>query len=246
MKFASAQTKPVRRDIDTNLKDHYRFIEIAASHGARLILFPEMSITGYEREDAQRLSFTENDPRCNRLKELSVEKDIIIICGAPLKMNNALYIGTFIFKPDNTTDIYTKQYLHPGEEVYFSSSFAYDPVVNLDIFRCSPAICADIDNPEHPEKAYKKNCNVYLPSIFFSPRGIPEAYENLKKYSGQYHMNVLMSNFCGTSWGQPAGGSSAFWNDQGNMIARLNSIDPGILLIQWSDHQWISEIINDL
>jgi len=63
MILAAAQTKPTRGDIKENLLDHYRLIELAADHGANLIVFPELSITGYERETAESLSFTIDDSR---------------------------------------------------------------------------------------------------------------------------------------------------------------------------------------
>ena len=50
MILAAAQTKPTQGNIDTNLQDHYRLIEMAVQNGAQLITFPEMSITGNARE----------------------------------------------------------------------------------------------------------------------------------------------------------------------------------------------------
>ena len=55
MILASAQTKPKHGDIRANLVDHERMIDAAAQQGADLILFPEMSITGYERDRAAEL-----------------------------------------------------------------------------------------------------------------------------------------------------------------------------------------------
>jgi predicted amidohydrolase len=66
MILASAQTKPKRGDIKENLLDHYRLIELASEKGADLIVFPEMSMSGYEREKAGTLAFSENDPRLEK------------------------------------------------------------------------------------------------------------------------------------------------------------------------------------
>ncbi len=112
MILTSAQTNPKRFDIQANLDEHYRLIELASENGADLILFPEMSITGYEREKAKELAFNQDDPRLNKLRELSVENKIIVIAGAPILIENNLYIGAFVIKPDNTVSIYTKQFLH--------------------------------------------------------------------------------------------------------------------------------------
>lgn len=49
MILAAAETKPKRWDIESNLLDHYRLIEIASAKGSNLIVFPEMSIKDYIR-----------------------------------------------------------------------------------------------------------------------------------------------------------------------------------------------------
>ncbi|WP_129024275.1 nitrilase-related carbon-nitrogen hydrolase [Flavobacterium sp. YO12] len=50
MILAAPQTKPTQGYIETNLLDHYNLIELAVQNGAQLITFPQMSITGYEKE----------------------------------------------------------------------------------------------------------------------------------------------------------------------------------------------------
>lgn len=99
MIIASAQTKPKRGDIESNLNNHYDLIELASQSHADLIVFPEMSLTGYEREKARSLAFTEKDSRLENLRQLSIEKKMILIVGAPIIKNNDLFIGAFIIKP---------------------------------------------------------------------------------------------------------------------------------------------------
>ncbi len=243
MILAAAQTSPKRGDIESNLIDHYNMIDLASRYRAELIVFPEMSITGYERDDAKALAFTSTDSRLDKLRRLSVDKKIIVIAGAPIMINNDLYIGAFILKPDHSIAIYTKQFLHEGEDEFFKSSFDYNPVIQLNNKQFSFAICADIDNPKHAENASMINSDLYIASIFFSPNGIPNAYNSLSNYAGQYGMNVLMSNFCGQSWGADSGGQSGFWDKNGNLISSLNDTDPGLLIIENIDNNWIGETI---
>lgn len=240
MILAAAQTKPKRGDITKNLLEHYRLIENAASHGADLILFPEMSITGYEREDAAQLAFTVEDPRIEYLKKLSCEHQMIIVAGAPVKINTDLFIGSFIFCPDNTVSIYTKQFLYRGESGFFKSSFDNNPIIELGDERISFAICTDIDNPEHVRKASYNRTTLYLASIFFSPNSIPEAHILLKTYARRYSINILMSNFSNESWGQAAGGRSAFWTNESQLIAEMNEFDSGLLIVEKKGDLWFS------
>jgi predicted amidohydrolase len=243
MILAAAQTKPTRGDIDSNLLDHYRLIELAVQNGAQLIAFPEMSITGYERENAEKLAFKKDDSRLDHLKKLASENNMIIIAGAPIQVESQLFIGEFVIAPDNSVSIYTKQFLHEGEEEFFQSSFNYNPMITIEEQKISFAICADIDNPLHPENACKRATDIYIASIFFTPNGIPNAYRDLQSYAEKHKMNVLMSNFSGESWGYPSAGQSAFWNNKGELVGQMNDSDSGLLLIENQNDNWKSKIL---
>lgn len=243
MILAAAQTKPTRGNIDANLLDHYRLIELAVQNKAQLIVFPELSISGYEREDAQKLAFKKDDSRLDHLKKLAVENNIIIVAGAPIQIENEMFIGEFIISPDNSVSIYTKQFLHDGEDEFFESSFNYNPMITIENKNISFAICADIDNPLHPENACKRETDIYVASIFFTPNGIPNAYRDLQSYAQKHKMNVLMSNFSGESWGYPSAGQSAFWNNKGELVWQMNDSDSGLLLVENDNNNWTSLVV---
>jgi len=243
MILAAAQTKPTRGNIEANLADHYRLIELAVQNGAQLIAFPEMSITGYEREHAQKLAFQKDDSQLDHLKKLASENNIIIVVGAPIQIEDQIFIGEFIIAPDNSVSIYTKQFLHEGEDEFFQSSFDYNPMITIEEQKISFAICADIDNPLHPENACKRATDIYIASIFFTPNGIPNAYRDLQSYAEKHKMNVLMSNFSGESWGYPSAGQSAFWNNKGELVGQMNDSDSGLLLVENKNDNWTSQII---
>jgi predicted amidohydrolase len=245
MILASAQTKPKRGDIESNLIDHYNLIELASEHQVDLIVFPEMSMTGYERDKALGLAFAENDSRLEVLRQLSVDKQMIIVSGAPILIGNYLYIGAFILKPDASISIYTKQFLHSGEEKFFKSTFEYNPRIELNKELISLSICADIDHPSHAERANRNGATIYIASLFFTPSGIPNAYKTLSDYASRHKMNILMSNFCGQSWGLDSGGQSGFWDSNGKLIVNLNDTDSGLLIVENVNNSWVGKIINN-
>lgn len=108
MKIASAQINSTVGHIQSNLEEHYRLIETAIAEGVELIAFPEMSITGYCREEGKELAFTENDPRLDQIKQLAAKGNIHIIAGAPIVIKDELYIGAFVIYPNKPIAIYTK------------------------------------------------------------------------------------------------------------------------------------------
>lgn len=231
MIIAAAQFNPKKRNTDVNIKTHLKLIDIAAQYEVQFLIFPEMSLTGYERELAEELSFSEEDERLSVLKDKAILHNMMISVGAPIKINSQLHIGSFIFLPDGSMHIYTKQFLHTGEEKFFSPSFSFNPLLTLENEKITTAICADIANSLHPENAGKQHTTLYTAGIFYTETSMPKAFEQLSSYAKKYTMNVLMANYCGHSYQLQSGGQSAFWDNKGNLIGQLDSYSQGLLIV---------------
>jgi predicted amidohydrolase len=238
MKIAAAQINSTVGAIQRNLNEHYRMVKIAIENKVQLISFPEMSISGYCLEEGRGHAFTIDDHRLEKLQELANDGNIIIVAGAPIKTKEHLYIGSFVISPRKPIQFYSKQYLHKGEELFYDSSMNHNPIIHLETEKISLAICADINNENHPCQAEKNNCSIYLPSIFYSSDGIDEGCQRLKRYAKKYSLNILMSNYSGELWGMKAGGKSSFWNADGELIDHLNTGDTGILMATRSKDKW--------
>jgi predicted amidohydrolase len=86
--LAVAQTVPVRGDVDANVAEHVRLV--AAREGARVIVFPELSLTGYELDLARDTAFSEKDPRLIPLLDLTSSCSMTVIVGEPVGGRMAL------------------------------------------------------------------------------------------------------------------------------------------------------------
>lgn len=240
--IAAAQSVPERGNVNRNLESHFRIIDTAHQNGVKLIIFPELSITGYEPDLAEGLAFIPEDKRLNPLKELSKRKNMIIIAGAPVKLVAGLHIGSFILFPDNTSLIYTKHFLHPGEEKYFLPG-KLNPVLNFNHETLSLAICADILHPLHAEKASRSGSTVYLASVFITPNGYKADTDLLKEYAEKYSMIVLMSNYGGNSGNYQSAGRSAAFSDKGKIIAELDGLGEGLVILKKENKEWTGSLI---
>jgi predicted amidohydrolase len=228
--LATAQIYPFKGDIEKNQKKHIDLINLAADHKVQLIVFPELSLTGYEPELADELAFSDNDSRLSPLIDISIEKNIIIIAGAPVNIKGQLKIGAFIFYPEKKIELYTKRYLHSGEEKYFYPG-GMDPVILSSKVRASIAVCADINNPRHAADAAERKSEIYLVSAFITPQGYANDTELMKNYARIYNMDVILSNIVGESGGIKAAGRSAFWESGGKFITELDPDREGVLMI---------------
>lgn len=79
LRLALAQTAPRLGMIDENIAEHRQQALAAKAEGATLVVFPELSLTGYLLLDqAADLAFRADDPRLAELLELSKQIDMII------------------------------------------------------------------------------------------------------------------------------------------------------------------------
>ncbi len=244
MILAAAQTIPYDEDVTRNIKQHIRLVKKAARHGAQVVLFPEMSLTGYLRATAHLHAFTPNDARLKPLRQLASEHNIVIVAGAPVKLALGLHIGALILNPNDTVQVYTKHFLHEGEEQYFTPG-SQNPMLVIGKTKLALAICADINHPEHARQAFANGAAAYLPGIFYTPNGLAEGYSNLQHYASSHAMPVLMANYGGPSHGWASAGQSAFWDETGRLQASLDDSGTGLLLAKKQNGVWQAQVVPD-
>ena len=242
IKVGIAQTIAEKGNIEKNIENHLNFIENAIKNQIDLIIFPELSLTGYEPELSKELAINLTDKRLKILKQKSDENNITIIVGAPIKENKNVLIGAIIFSPNEITRVYTKHYLHEGEEKYFTSKEA-NIQLNIKGEKINIAICADISNFEHPKKAYTENCNLYLASVLVSKKGLEFDRNLLAKYAKEYNLSIMMSNFGGISGGYDCAGFSSVWNNTGELIGEIENNNEGLLIATKSNGDWKTETV---
>ena len=119
MKICVAQTRPIKGDILANIDHHKKLITLALSNGADTIIFPELSITGYEPELARELATDQNDSRFDVFQEISNDRRINIGIGVPTKNNTGNCISLVLFQPHKPRETHSKKYLHPDEVRFF-------------------------------------------------------------------------------------------------------------------------------
>ena len=121
MKLCVAQTRSVKGDIQRNIVRHKEFIDQAAAHGADIIVFPELSLTGYEPTLAKNMAMHTDDDRLDGFQIISNKNQITIGVGVPTKAVAGTNISMIVFQPHQPRQLYSKTYLHVDEEPCFVS-----------------------------------------------------------------------------------------------------------------------------
>lgn len=230
MKLCVAQAKAVKGDIRSNIENHKKIIDLAVSHGADTIIFPELSITGYEPTLAKDLAISISDERLNDFQDISDAKKVTIGVGAPLKAGSGITISMVLFQPGAERGVYTKKYLHADEDPYFVSGQSTISLLGED-GDVALAICYELSIPAHVEDAYKCGAGIYIVSAVKSVGGIDKAVARLSEIGEQYEMTVLLANAVGESDGFECAGRSAIWDNTGALVKQLDATSEGILVI---------------
>lgn len=248
--IAVAQTIPKRGDVDANLERHIPLIHAAAEEQARVLVFPELSLTGYELDLADDLAFSESDPRLAPLIELASSFIMTLIVGAPVRIGPRLYIGAFIVSPDRSVDLYTKHYLGafskdaspdgivPAAEAAVFHPGNRNPLIRFDGNTAAVAVCADIGRPSHPKEAAARGAKNYFASMLVIPADLEQDTARLKAYAVQHSMTIGFANYGGPTGGLPSGGSSAIFSEKGEPLVQLEATGSGMVIAIEDETGW--------
>lgn len=230
MKIGIAQIKPVKGSIEQNLNNHIKIINKAAEKKADLMMFPELSLTGYEPELAMKLRTTESDKRLDSIQELSDQNKMIIGVGLPTVTDDKIFISMVIFRPAKERITYSKQHLYPTETGIFTAG--YNPLV-ICVDRdhiIAPAICCELSHEEHQRNACQNHATIYIASVLNSVNGVDADIKKLSEIAKRYKMHTFMANYIGHSGGYECAGKSSIWDNKGELIAQLDTETEGILI----------------
>jgi predicted amidohydrolase len=240
MKLCVAQTRPVKGDIPANLERHIALIELA--RGADVILFPELSLTGYEPTLAKELAIEPDDSRLDDFQAISDSSAVTLGVGAPTRSTSGPCITMFLFQPRKPRLTYSKRYLHPDEEPFF---VAGQQIMTLNVNRAviAPAICYELSVREHSENAARSGASIYMASVAKTVKGLDAAIPALTGIARQYSMTVLMANSVGECDGCECAGKTSAWNNKALLVGQLNDRDEGVLTIHTDTEEAVGQTV---
>lgn len=225
---AAAQYASLARDIDGNISHHLSFIQLAAAQQVDLLLFPELSLTGYELAWGNQLALTLNDSRLDVFAEAAQRHQMTIIVGAPLCVVDASFISAATFMPDGTRFAYAKREMHGDESTFYQPGHG-GPVFGVPPRNVALAVCADIAVEKFAREASELGADLYAASVLISEQGYREDAMLLSRWAADYQMPVLMANHATPTGGYHSTGGSAFWDASGELV--INSGEGENLMI---------------
>ena len=212
-----AQTNPVLGDLRANLEDHLERVE-AALGNSDLILFPELSLTGYEL-DAEPVD--PGDPALRPLVDACAAAAAVALAGAPVDEDGRRAIAALRVDGDGVAVAYRKTHLGGEEPARFAPGDG-PAVLELDGRRVGIGICKDTGQAAHVDGVAALGPDLYVAGLVHGAHERAEQDRRGTRIAAACGCPVAFASFAGPTghgYGTTAG-TSTIWDAAGRVLAR--------------------------
>jgi predicted amidohydrolase len=241
--IAAAQVASICGEIETNIATHAAAIAAAAEEHVSVLVFPELSLTGYEPELAAELAIDPADGRLASLIALARRHQMDVVVGTPLRNGTAKpALGAIVVGADGMTRTYRKIHLGSSERIYF------DPgdiplTLNVGGHTVGLAICADSSQPAHPQTYADLGARIYATGVFLNAEWYATDVPRLATYAARHQMLVVMANHAASVGTYTSVGKSALWTPDRKVLAQAEGTENALLIATNQDGAWRGEVV---
>ena len=234
VKIALAQINTKLGDVSANLEKHLELIHNAQAQGAELIIFPELSLTGYSLQDiVPNVSHkpSDDDPIFRQLLEAS--QNIDIVAGfVDEDLRHRFYISAAYLSAGRALHVHHKAYLPTYGLFDEGRFFAWgDSVQAFDtrFGRVGILICEDFWHASPPYLLWLDGADLFLFTSASPGRGLGKqpALESARwvedinrAYASLFTSFVVHSNRVGFEDGLNFWGGSTIYDPNGELVTR--------------------------
>jgi predicted amidohydrolase len=214
LSIAVAQPRCTAYDVTSNAVTHAEAVRVA---DARVVVFPEMSLTGYELDAGP---VCPDDERLAPIVAACAATGTLALVGAPVPGPR---IGILAVDRDGARVAYGKVYLHGSEAVRFVPG---EPaVIEVDGWRLGLAICRDTGIPEHAAKTAALGIDCYVAGVVHADHEAEVLGERARRVAADHGVWVATAAFAGPTGGgfDRTSGRSGIWSADGELIAEAGA-----------------------
>lgn len=224
MALAVAQPRCAPYDVAVNAGSHAEAVRAA---GARVVVFPELSLTGYQLDAP---AIRTDDSRLRPIIEACAQAGTLALVGAPADSGaGAAHIAMLAVDGAGATVAYRKMWLGGAEPDHFAPG-SQPTVLEVDGWRLGLAICKDTGIPQHASDTAALDIDAYVAGVLDTAQGATVQDERAHRVTSDHNVWVAVASFAGSTGGgfQEAAGGSAIWTRDGTLISRAGP-EPGAI-----------------
>jgi len=243
-KIALAQIDPALGNFQKNVEKHVDFCKRAKKAGAKLVVFPELSLTGYSIKDMNWELAINLDRDVSSLHPLlEMSKTISILAGGVEESSSfAIYNSAFLLEDGSVRSVHRKTYpptYGMFEEMRYFNSGRSVKAVDSKVGRLGVLICEDLWHISLPYILAKDGANIII-ALVASPtrlggneKELQTARvnsENHKTYARLLTTYVAFCNRTGYEDGVNFWGGSAVVGPDGEVDAQGKLFDEDLII----------------
>jgi predicted amidohydrolase len=185
------------------------------------VIFPELSLTGYELE-ADPVSVS--DEVLAPLIGACAEAASIALVGAPVEEDGLRFIAALRVDGRGATVAYRKSHLG-GDEVALFAPGGGPTVLDVDGWRVGVAICKDTGVVEHTAATADLGIDVYAAGLVHPPSELVEQDARGQRIAATCRSYVAFASFAGPTGGgyDATAGESTIWAPDGCVLSRATA-----------------------
>jgi predicted amidohydrolase len=221
---AAAQPRTTPKDVRANALEHAAAIRSA---NARIVVFPELSLTGYEL-DADPVSPA--DEALEPIVEACAETGAIALAGAPVAGEDGqAHIATLLISADGAGVAYRKTFLG-GDEPFFFAPGDGAAAIEVDGWRVGIGICKDTGVAQHVADTAALEVDLYVAGIVHHPEELDKQEQRGMRIARACNAPVAFASAAGPTGNgyEQTAGVSSIWDADGTPIARAGTEPGGI------------------
>ena len=224
--LAVAQPFTVSHDVAGNAQRHADAIRAA---GARVVVFPEMSLTGYEFD---AVPLDPDDHRLAPLVRACADTGSVALAGAPVAApRSGSSIGMLSVDAEGTTVGYRKMWLGGAETAHFVAG-TEPAIIDVDGWRLGLAVCKDTGVAEHAASMAGLGIDVYLAGVLEHDHDRNVQPARAAGITAEHGVWVAYASFAGSTGEgfRASAGRSAIYRPDGTIVAEAGA-EPGVLVV---------------
>ena len=219
-------------------------VRAAAAAGARIIVLPELTPSGYVFEslaEARSLAEPADGPTVTGWAAEAARLGVIIIGGfCELGQDGLLYNSAVLTDPGGVRSVYRKVHLWDAESDFFATGSAPPPVVDTQYGRIAMMICYDVEFPEWVRQPALAGADLLAvptnwPAEPVPPGERPMVVANVQTAAFANHMFIAAACRVGTERGVSWVGGSLIAGPHGYPLAGPAGADAPEILVAGCD-----------
>lgn len=219
LKVAAAQPACTALDVAANAAAHARAVLAAR---ARLVVFPELSLTGYELEAG---TVGLDDAALEPVVDACAATGAVALVGAPIEDEDGrAFIATLRVDGAGVEVAYRKSWIGEREAVRFTRGDG-PMVLEVDGWRVGLGICRDTGAAQHTAGLAALGVDLYVAGLAHRPEELPEQEARAMVIARTCRAHVVFASFAGPTGDvfSETAGCSAIWSPDGLAVARADA-----------------------